>query len=274
LHDEVSPERPNLIEQGWHPGVVFSAPGASYSLNQLTEEGGYEEVCNFVLSEDDRLVLISHECDIVSRDELYVEALVCHVVNPNESKLIQWDRNSARRFVVDFDTAYVADATKRLKILKRDLPTANDGSPMDDERRRRFVDWLGARYIRPVVPDNLASDFVNPVRELFRRWTKRNKDPECSVLDSLEQVRFRILGESEVGILYLLKATELGEGEEEALALVHEQARDHVAPKITVREEFEFDGWYEVANGHLLATLELTGVDYLTVARSEMAESD
>jgi hypothetical protein len=178
LHDEVSPERPNLIEQGWHPGVVFSAPGASYSLNQLTEEGGYEEVCNFVLSEDDRLVLISHECDIVSRDELYVEALVCHVVNPNESKLIQWDRNSARRFVVDFDTAYVADATKRLKILKRDLPTANDGSPMDDERRRRFVDWLGARYIRPVVPDNLASDFVNPVRELFRRWTKRNKDPE------------------------------------------------------------------------------------------------
>ncbi len=162
-HDESEQSHP-LLAAGWCQGVTFDAPGASYSLNVLSAEGVLEQGQPRRVRQKERLILISHACDIKSGDEAYVEALICKNLNPSKEILGRWDQNSPRYFIVDPDAAWVADASYRIKLEKQVLSTLSHyGCAMDDLRQYRFVEWLTRRYDRPTVPDHIYERLHAPV---------------------------------------------------------------------------------------------------------------
>jgi len=159
-HEEPNP----LLTAGWQQGVLFDAPDASYALNIVAPEGDIAQGEVRTVRTRERLVIISHACDITSNDEKYIEALICRKYDPNAEILGRWDQNSPRYFIVDPAEAFVADASHRLKISKNLLATlTHDDLAMDELRFYRFVQWLTRRYDRPTVPDDIYERFHRPV---------------------------------------------------------------------------------------------------------------
>jgi hypothetical protein len=163
-----------LLAAGWQPGVLFDAPGAAYAWNDPhTKQVGSLQLVGQprTIRTRERLVLISHPCDITSSDEERVEALICKRHDPDKEQgwLTNVQRNSARYFVVDPQAAYVAVASYRVQISKTALPSLTPDPPvMDEDRLLRFTDWLARRYDRPTVPDRIYNVFHRPIYDTLR----------------------------------------------------------------------------------------------------------
>jgi len=221
-------ERPHpLLAAGWHQGAMFDAPGATYDLNILSSEGGLEQGQARAIrtQRGERLVLISHACDITANDEKYVEALICRKHDPSEHILGRWDQNSPQYFIVDPSAAYVADARHRVKIAKDALLSlSNDGLAMDEIRLIRFVEWLTRRYDRPTVPDAIYERFHAPVYAAFQRMEKERSQAWNIFNLATNEIRLTLPKESRppftIGVVYITLQTPT-KVESEAIEEIH-----------------------------------------------------
>lgn len=147
---------------GWRQGSVCSSTALAFAFNELQPESGDVSVQRRNVKPSESLVIISQDCDILSANEPYVEAMICRTVKADFVR--QVDRNSARWFVLDPASRLIAEAKYRLAIDKKVLATlAPTPWPGDDLRFRRFVRWLGRRYDRPALPDALVDCLQKPL---------------------------------------------------------------------------------------------------------------
>jgi hypothetical protein len=201
-----------LLAAGWKPGVLFDAPGAvcGWNIAHDNEAGSLQIVGQpRTIRKSERLVLISHPCDITSRDEERVEALICkrHSRTKNREWLKRVERNSARYFVVDPEAAYVAVASYRIQIAKEALSSlAPDPLVMDEVRLSRFIDWLARRYDRPTISDRIYNTFHRPI---YAALEKMDADPVMSAFnDIVHEIRVkpsqRHQAPYDMGLLFLV----------------------------------------------------------------------
>jgi hypothetical protein len=223
--DEEVPTHP-LLEAGWIQGVMFDAPGAAYGMN--VSQGNStslapENVRHVRASE--RLILISHVCDIVAPEEKYVEALICKKYDPTKDILSAWEKNSPTYFVVDPNLAYVANASHRVKIAKETLLSLNHyGNSMDRLRQDRFVQWLARRYDRPVVPDHIYKRFHRLVYAELNRLHEESWEPLKTFNQVVHEIRIYLPIEESppysVGVVYLTRSA-LTAAQAEAISEIH-----------------------------------------------------
>lgn len=223
-HDDSEQSHP-LLAAGWRQGVLFDAPGASYDLNILSSGGTLELGPSRAVRGGERLVLISHACDIKADDERYVEALICRKHDPDKEILGRWDQNSPRYFIVDPKAAYVADASHRVKISKDALLSlSHHGLTTDELRLYRFVEWLTRRYDRPTIPDPVYERFHAPVYAALRRLAEGEPKVWKDFNVATNDVRVRLPEEARppysIGIVYLTLPA-LTEEQTEAINEVH-----------------------------------------------------
>lgn len=139
-------------------------------------------------------IVTSQECDILSRSEPYVEMMACY-----------WSRsgnpaytggrigNSYRYFWVKSHVhegesgALIIDATRQAQVPKEALVgaepvfvEADDPSFGRDLRR-----WLGGRYSRPALPQQIVDLIQRPIVDGIRDGSKR--DPK--IAEAIEMVR-------------------------------------------------------------------------------------
>ncbi len=227
-HDEDAEHLNPLLAAGWQQGVLFDAPRASYELNILStsEDQSLELGRIRAIRARERLVLVSHACDIQAPDETYIEALICKRHDPNDEILGRWDQNSPRYFVVDPRAAYVADASHRVKIEKGALLTlGHHGLAMDELRLYRFVEWLTRRYDRPTVPDAIYERFHAPVSAALRTLPFDQPGTHGAFNLATNEIRVALPTETfppyRIGVVYLTLSS-LSEEQLEAIHEVHQ----------------------------------------------------
>lgn len=117
------------------------------------------------LKEQESMVIVTQDCDILSRAEPHVEAFVCSEKPPDFCARII-EGNSSRFFLVDQDSHLVAEATRRV-IIKKELlePFEPESWPSHDNHLDRFARWLARRYIRPAYPQVFVEAVQDPIRE-------------------------------------------------------------------------------------------------------------
>jgi hypothetical protein len=164
-----------LLASGWRQGTVFAAPGVAIPYLERDDKGVWNKKGK-VLKDGERLVLITQPCDLISPQETTVEALRCKLHPPDDEVCVWADGKSARIFLVDPSSAHVAYAAHRVLLKKRDLAHLQPLAwPSDEDRRRRFIHWLGSRYDRPPLPDLLHDLFEAKVNEAL--ITLQESDP-------------------------------------------------------------------------------------------------
>lgn len=185
------------------PHSDISTEGASRSLGESLYARGWKQgaICQGVEAEwgyrpkrvkaDDQLVIISQDCDISATVDVepYIEALVCHVEHDRQ-RLPGFTRTSSRNFVIDFDTGLVANAVKRVFLMKKSIP-ATDPSPWPGTPKHFdwFVQWLARRYDRPAVSDSLVDAFQRPVTHAYEEFTKSYPDLALAFNRAVRQLR-------------------------------------------------------------------------------------
>lgn len=242
----------SLLTDGWLQGVIFDAPGASYNRNALSSKGMVEPQYPRTVRGKERLVVISHACDITSDEEKYIEALICKRHDPDANVLGRWDQNSPRYFIVDPNEAWVADASHRVKIDKTALSSLNHyGCAMDEHRQYRFVEWLTRRYDRPTVPDHIYERFHTPVYAALNELAETGAAKWRAFNTAVNEIRVRLPQETippyTIGVVYLTSSV-LTEFQAEAIDEIHsviiramnEEVRIEDPPAIIELDEVPF----------------------------------
>lgn len=177
-----------LLDTGWQQGTIFAAPTLSI-VHQKLDEGGRVITKSRSSRNDERFVLVSQDCDIKSKDEPYVEAILCTVVNESFiSRLI--DAKSARWFAVDENSRLVAQAKYRILIDKEMLLTfVPEPWPSSPERHSRFVTWLGRRYDRPALADEMVEALQKPIERTLAQLSREQPDLLALFSQAVHEVR-------------------------------------------------------------------------------------
>jgi len=144
-----------------------------------------------VAGKNDRFVIATQTCDLVA--------------GPN----IEPNIVAMRAFLLDPARGLVVDATVQILVEKPLLLSLlpEPGAP-DAERRRRFARWLGHRFDRPVLDDEVVKAVTQPILENLARMDRAG-DPDLSALDDVRQVRLaRISGDKpyDVHLVFLIDA--------------------------------------------------------------------
>lgn len=228
-----------LHEDGWSQGCLFQvARGSTLRLliNEMDKESGASQPAEQVWSDEDLFILVTQDCDLVAADdqEPYVEALACSRFPPNS---YPGRGNSHRVFPLDRREGLVAWAGARILLDKALLRAAKriewPGTP---ERKRDFVRWLGSRYTRPALHDDVVDAFQRPLTNSLRA----TKPAGWVHLDGLlKEVRVTDPATAappwDVDILFMLERDRLSQDELEALAQLEARIRAVAAERDLVR---------------------------------------
>mgnify|MGYP001301577356 CR=1 FL=1 len=173
---------------GWRQGSLFSASTLAFASNRLQPGTGEVSVHRRNLKSNESLVIITQDCDIVSVDEQFVEAMICSRTSAERARRL--DRNSARWFVVDPDANLVAAARYRLAIEKEALARLTPSPwPADGIRFQRFVRWLGRRYDRPALPDPLVDLCQRPVSDALEAIERNDPGTMALFSKAIHEIR-------------------------------------------------------------------------------------
>jgi hypothetical protein len=157
-----------IERHGWRQGSVLGP--------NLAAEARKRAPSGIVFSDDDWLIVTSHDCDVVSKHlekEPTVEVLRAGVIaqkKPDKQQV--WGRNP-RAMQVEADDG--ADGTVVLSVraherwtLPRDLLGAEaPARALEGKTRRLIAEWLAKRYIRAAFP----SAFDRRWRPKMKEWT-------------------------------------------------------------------------------------------------------
>ena len=219
-----------LWERGWQQGTLFDAPEFSVPTQSAAAKNVRQINNGKQVKPTARLILATHACDMVSSDELVVEALVCADYGDKPHLCSRADGKSARFFLVDPLKGMVAIAMQRILIVKQSLEYLTPlGWPSDDQRRERFKRWLARRYDRPAWPDGFQELFVSPMDQALTAletderpvWDIVNRVcKEWRVALSLED-----LPPFQVSLLMVLSQDGLSIEEAEAFGVLEERIR-------------------------------------------------
>lgn len=205
-----------LIQQGWMQGSLLRSKvytvqtlarqevtgnidiNVSLPSNQWkTKEG--------TLDENDLIVIISQACDIQKslNKEPYVEAVRAYWTSERDI-IHQAKRNSVYYFLLKERTiphtrqeALIVDLRQRLLIEKESLLQCQPESSFDEANAvtpRRFRQWLGRRYLRQALENELVIALQQPVVNAIRKLPPG--DLLHDTLDSLREIRFFLLNET------------------------------------------------------------------------------
>ncbi|NNJ12586.1 hypothetical protein EKD04_019860 [Chloroflexales bacterium ZM16-3] len=158
-----------LLTLGWQQGTVFAAPALPVMYHKLNAEDRRPIPANRSPKNSERFIVISQDCDIKSSQEPYIEALLCMVTSESLIRKLL-DAKSARWFTIDEKQRLVAQAKYRVLLEKEILLSLTPAPwPSSLERRLRFITWLGRRYDRPALPDDIVEQLQQPLERVLSR---------------------------------------------------------------------------------------------------------
>ena len=219
-----------LIQRGWGQGSLLQSSSIpkAYPVLKLVEQEEVEstivgvpqrfnqwKTIEITLDEKDQLVVISQVCDIQKAPdkEPHVEAAQAFWTS-DRNIIHQAKRNSVYYFPITERTtssngkeALIIDLRRRLLIDKEALLQCDPVCFFDGENTaipRRFRWWLGRRYHRQALSNELVTAIQQPVVEAIRRL--KPTDPLQDTLDNLREIRFVLVNETapyQVGMLFL-----------------------------------------------------------------------
>ena len=240
VHDGIE-----LVQRGWSQGSFLanrSAPKV-YTIQTLIEQEERENIevsvspssqqwklQQVTLDENDLLVIVSQACDIqkASDKEPYVEAVRAYWTSDRDI-IHQSKRNSVYYFPIKERTTsdqiremLIVDLRARLLIKKEALlrccPISYFNSD-DAAIARHFRQWLGRRYLRQALANEIVMAVQQPVVKAIRQLPA--KDPLHNTLDNLREIRFFLLNDAapyEIEMLFLF------DGDSENSPLTDEEA--------------------------------------------------
>lgn len=158
-----------------------------------------------------RVIIVSQTCDILADadDEPWVEVLRLDRATPEFLGLLSRG-NSSRAFCVDAEERLVAQAPHRTRVDKGVLMARQKPVivlPRTEEGREEFRRWLGRRFTRPALPDDLDSGFRRVLEDMLRE-TDSDGAPYAGTFAACSELRHRVVGASapyRVDLLFLTK---------------------------------------------------------------------
>lgn len=234
-----------LIQQGWMQGSLLRSELAPkvYTVQTLIRQEVAENIETNMsrtfnqwktkevrLDENDLLVIVSQACDIQKTPdkEPYVEAVRAYWTNERDI-IYQAKRNSIYYFPLkeriisnNRKETLIVDLRDRLSIEKESLLKCQPESYFDGENTvvpRRFRQWLGRRYLRQALENELVIAIQQPVVNAIRKLS--SEDPLHSTLDNLREIRFFLLNE---GAPYQIEMLFLFDEDSEPSPFTYEEA--------------------------------------------------
>lgn len=234
-----------LIQQGWMQGSLLRSEAAPkvYTVQTLARQevtGNIDinvslpsnqwQTKEVTFDKNDLLVIISQACDIQKAPdkEPYVEAVRAYWTSERDI-IHQAQRNSVYYFPLKERTlshkrkeALIVDLRQRLLIEKESLLRCQPESSFDEANAvtpRRFRQWLGRRYLRQALENDLVIAIQQPVVNAIRKLPPG--DPLHDTLDSLREIRFFLLNETAP---YQIEMLFLFDGESEHPPCTYEEA--------------------------------------------------
>ncbi len=221
-----------IREAGWEQGSLLVDVGDAFLFSPNTpitaeaqaaadslEDHNMEiEMAVRDATEGQLCILVTHTCDIVKPPTKYprVEVLRCFE-EQDQNKVRDADTNSARYFLVDPDNNLIADVATRTSLEKAVLLAREPVEwPASEARLKRFRNWLGSRYTRPVDPDEVVEVLNDPITTRVRQIRKKNINDLSDVLDLVKRIHVLRKNDSEPYDVTLLFFLEEEDWEEES----------------------------------------------------------
>lgn len=168
-----------IRRNGWRQGAIFS-PESTAEIIDGANDGS-------------RLIVVSHDCDIVHRgdQEPHVEVCVADPLTNGVDGQFRWARHPRRLDVnleiSDGAAGYRLEAFNRKQfnqsILEQYEPDAQAVCP--PEELTRITVWLAKRYTRAALPDTFNAR-QEPARDRIRNILRRNSEIMSSIQIALE----------------------------------------------------------------------------------------
>ena len=252
-----------LFDAGWRQGSLFQPGDVQLAFLAHEPGAGADGVYRRPIRADERLVLVSQDCDLVAKTstEPYVEALLCDL-EPNSGRIADIERNSARAFLVDPATNLVALARYRVHLHKEVLEGIRPQPwPSDPTRFHRFVRWLGRRFTRPAVHERVIEHFHRPLENTLRQIRRRQKNLAAALTSAVHEIRIELPEDYDlplkIRVLMVLAGEELTEEQADALAHVEREIHEHLDPAHVEVLSFDWRTDDELSVAEYLATVPL-----------------
>jgi hypothetical protein len=223
-----------LFDLGWRQGaLVDPAPSEVAFLSHAQGPGGQVEVNQRRVRQVDRLIIASQDCDIVARpdDEPCIETFICVRENARRTSRIAF--NSRRYFVLDHGSGLVARAAYRVYVRKELAATFSPpvAWAYGERHFRRFVRWLGDRYTRPPLPDEMVMAIQRPIDGVLARVESENPERADLLSKVIPEVRVTIpatdVAPFSLSVIVMLEAVEaLAPAESDELAGALDELED------------------------------------------------
>ncbi len=230
----------SLLDIGWRQGALFSAPSAYFAWNDLSSSSPGDTIIQQrrKTRSGEKFVLIAQDCDITASEEQepYVEALLCKTYR-NREFLNKIGRNSARLFVIDFDTGLVAESKYRVQFAKQVLRMLTPELwPGSSKHLERFIRWLARRYDRPAIPDSIVEAFQRPVENVLARLNQERPDVGAIFTRAVHEVRISLPTTDDppfgLQLVLLVRSGGLSEEETGAINIFKEVVQNSLNPRI------------------------------------------
>lgn len=252
-----------LFDAGWRQGALFHPGDTQVAFLAHEPDAGSDGIYRRPIRADERLILVTQECDLVAKTstEPYVEALLCYRESDSH-RLAEIDRNSARAFLVDPSTNFVALARYRVHLHKSVLGMLQpEPWSSSSTRLQRFVRWLGRRFTRPAVDDRVVVYFQRPLEDTLRKIRRSHKDLAAALTSSVHEIRIGLPDIYDdplaIRVIMVVAGDELTEEQADALAHVEREIRRQLDPNRVTIQSFDWRTDDEMSVAEYFATVPL-----------------
>jgi hypothetical protein len=225
-----------LLKSGWYQGAIFLAPSIACLIHDVPIVNTAEQVTlkPRKLKAREKLILVTQDCDIKAKAEPFVEAMFC-VVENNRNFIERISRNSARWFVVDPASGLLVEAKYRVQLSKEFLATLQpEPWPTSRERLGQFIRWLGRRYDRPAIPDEIVEVFQQPVERLLANLFDEQHEVMAAFNRVVHEMRVSVPIRDEVPydlrLVFLTQVDALSQDEASAIDVVIDEILNIIDP--------------------------------------------
>jgi len=193
-----------LIAAGWSQGSLIAAVPLEMGVWERRPGGSAPEWIRRAerLRPGDMLVVTSQVCDIIKdpSKEPYVEAIRAFWTR-EPSIIFYASRNSARYFLLrrgrpeEPGDGLIADSGFRVQIDKQTLLGLSPLRAFDasvEDTPRQYAQWLGARYNRPAIPDDLVKWIQKPIAEGVEKAVRKGDPDRMRQLNGVHKILFRV----------------------------------------------------------------------------------